>query len=77
MNPFHSLPLILIGIVLLGTASCQKATLIEETEAGTEKTGRGSEETQSSDSTIIVQPEITPEGWGAPIDVNFDFGGED
>ena len=54
---------------------CQKATLIEDDNYDTQD-GRSYEETETRD-TITVSPNITTEGWDSPIDVNFEFGGNE
>lgn len=54
---------------------CQKATLIEDDNYDAQD-GRSYDETETED-TITVSPDITTEGWDSPIDVNFEFGGNE
>ena len=61
----------ILPIVLL-SASCQKARLVEEwTDKSEETSGRNS--TEQSDSTSVT-PNFETEDWEGVIDVNFGFG---
>lgn len=64
----------ILPIVLL-SASCQKANLVEESPDKSEETS-GRNSTEQSDSTTVT-PDLDIDGWEGAIDASFTFGGQE
>ena len=60
-------------LLLVLPVACQQACLIPDDEA--EENSRGKDElTEEPKDSTEVDIDVTGNGWGAPIDVNFGFG---
>ena len=61
--------------ILFLTGACQQATLIPDEEAEKIENARNTDEEAPKDSTN-VDVNVTGNGWDEPINVGFEFGGE-
>ena len=69
--------LIYIFVIVLLSAGCQKARLVEEWPDDTEQDANGRNgQAEQSDSTKVT-PDFDTNGWEGSIDADFTFGGEE